>query len=471
MDVPQEIKEIETVEFDVPIDFTIDISIAVKGEKNSTFSDLIETINLYGVGENEKFYIGVPKFIIFEDGTELIPAEGYNKLYIEGGATSSDNKNIKHLTHTYKIKGFDFTKDEDIEINDGKIEIKKELSAEGRISANTIDINAATALLITDVTLDATVSIGEKKENGEYSFTLNKIKGIFDPEIDAIEIEDIELNLGDDMDFVYEENAKFDFANPTIKFTINSGVNLEAEATITLHSLDKNGIKITPEEGVQIHLTSIKEGENEFNIDNSHFADGANNLSTLFAKVPHTVIVEEVVPSITNKVQETTLGKEMKISGSYDINIPMVFNEVKLTYTETVEKILGDDPEEITDYIDEIESISIEFEALNTVPANFGVEIVATDYEGNKIDGITTELVDEEGNTAEIKAGNGHNEEPVASNVKIKLSVSEGCLEKLYNLDIKLNGHGNNVTFNENAYILLQNMSVIIDKPIIVDMN
>ena len=44
-------------------------------EKNSTFSDLIETINLYGVGENEKFYIGVPKFIIFEDGTEVVEAE------------------------------------------------------------------------------------------------------------------------------------------------------------------------------------------------------------------------------------------------------------------------------------------------------------------------------------------------------------------------------------------------------------
>ena len=470
VDIPQEVKEIETVEFEETTDLTIDIAIAVKGEGNSDFSNLIETINLNGNHEGEKFYIGVPQFIIFEEGTAIAPAEGYNKLYLEGGATSTDNKNIKHLTRTFKIKGFDFTKDEDIKIENGKIAIDKEFSAEGRIAANAINISLANALTITGVNLDATVSIGEKKANGEYSFTLKKIKGIFAPEIDPISIDDIELDLGDDMDFVYEDGAIFDFANPQIKLTINSGINLEAQATITMRSYDDNGSEITPAEGVQIPLT-IKEGENIYNIDNNFFAPGAPNLSTLLAKVPRTVKIDDVKPSIKEEVQEVTLGDEMTISGSYDINIPMVFNELNLTYTETVEDILGENADDITDYIDEIESISIEFEALNTVPADFGIEIVATDDYGRKIDGITAQLVDEDGNPATIKAGNGHNEEPVATVVKIKLSVAQGCIDKLCDLDIKLNGQGNNVTLNENAYIVLDNMSITIDKPIIVDMN
>ena len=470
VDIPQEVKEIETVEFEETTDLTIDIAIAVKGEGNSDFSNLIETINLNGNHEGEKFYIGVPQFIIFEEGTAIAPAEGYNKLYLEGGATSTDNKNIKHLTRTFKIKGFDFTKDEDIKIENGKIAIEKEFSAEGRIAANAINISLANALTITGVNLDATVSIGEKKANGEYSFTLKKIKGIFAPEIDPISIDDIELDLGDDMDFVYEDGAIFDFANPQIKLTINSGINLEAQATITMRSYDDNGSEITPAEGVQIPLT-IKEGENIYNIDNNFFAPGAPNLSTLLAKVPRTVKIDDVKPSIKEEVQEVTLGDEMTISGSYDINIPMVFNELNLTYTETVEDILGENADDITDYIDEIESISIEFEALNTVPADFGIEIVATDDYGRKIDGITAQLVDEDGNPATIKAGSGHNEEPVATVVKIKLSVAQGCIDKLCDLDIKLNGQGNNVTLNENAYIVLENMSITIDKPIIVDMN
>lgn len=470
VDIPQEVKEIETVEFEETTDLTIDIAIAVKGEGNSDFSNLIETINLNGNHEGEKFYIGVPQFIIFEEGTAIAPAEGYNKLYLEGGATSTDNKNIKHLTRTFKIKGFDFTKDEDIKIENGKIAIEKEFSAEGRIAANAINISLANALTITGVNLDATVSIGEKKANGEYSFTLKKIKGIFAPEIDPISIDDIELDLGDDMDFVYEDGAIFDFANPQIKLTINSGINLEAQATITMRSYDDNGSEITPAEGVQIPLT-IKEGENIYNIDNNFFAPGAPNLSTLLAKVPRTVKIDDVKPSIKEEVQEVTLGDEMTISGSYDINIPMVFNELNLTYTETVEDILGENADDITDYIDEIESISIEFEALNTVPADFGIEIVATDDYGRKIDGITAQLVDEDGNPATIKAGSGHNEEPVATVVKIKLSVAQGCIDKLCDLDIKLNGLGNNVTLNENAYIVLENMSITIDKPIIVDMN
>ncbi len=470
VDIPQEVKEIETVEFEEATDLTIDIAIAVKGEGNSDFSNLIETINLNGNHEGEKFYIGVPQFIIFEEGTAIAPAEGYNKLYLEGGATSTDNKNIKHLTRTFKIKGFDFTKDEDIKIENGKIAIEKEFSAEGRIAANAINISLANALTITGVNLDATVSIGEKKANGEYSFTLKKIKGIFAPEIDPISIDDIELDLGDDMDFVYEDGAIFDFANPQIKLTINSGINLEAQATITMRSYDDNGSEITPAEGVQIPLT-IKEGENIYNIDNNFFAPGAPNISTLLAKVPRTVKIDDVKPSIKEEVQEVTLGDEMTISGSYDINIPMVFNELNLTYTETVEDILGENADDITDYIDEIESISIEFEALNTVPADFGIEIVATDDYGRKIDGITAQLVDEDGNPTTIKAGSGHNEEPVATVVKIKLSVAQGCIDKLCDLDIKLNGQGNNVTLNENAYIMLENMSITIDKPIVVDMN
>lgn len=470
VDIPQEVKEIETVEFEEATDLTIDIAIAVKGEGNSDFSNLIETINLNGNHEGEKFYIGVPKFIIFEEGTAIAPAEGYNKLYIEGGATSTDNKNIKHLTRIFKIKGFDFTKDEGIKIENGKITIEKEFSAEGRIAANAINISLANALTITGVNLDATVSIGEKKANSEYSFTLKKIKGIFAPEIDPISIDDIELDLGEDMDFVYEDGAIFDFANPQIKLTINSGINLEAQATITLRSYDDNGTEITPAEGVQIPLT-IKEGKNIYNIDNNFFTPGVPNLSTLLAKVPHTVKIEDVKPSIKEEVQEVTLGEDMTISGSYDINIPMVFNELNLTYTETVEDILGENADDITDYIDEIESISIEFDVLNTVPADFGIEVVAIDDYGRKIDGITAQLVDEEGNPTTIKAGNGHTEEPVTTAVKIKLSAAQGCIDELCDLDIKLNGTGNNVTLNENAYIMLENMSITIDKPIVVDMN
>ena len=471
VDVPSEIKDVETIEFENVTDLTIDIAIAVEGEENHDFSDLVKIINLYGNEEGERFYIGVPKFIVFEEGTDIaLSADGeYNKLYIEGGATHKDDKNVKHLTRTFKIKGFDFTND-DVEIENGKIAIDREFSVEGCIAANAIEVSLANALTITNVALDATVSIGEKQGNGEYSFTLKKIKGLFAPEIDPISVDMVELDLGDDMDFVYENGAIFDFANPQVNLLINSGIDLEVNATIVLRSYKKDGSEITAGNPVQIPLTLVK-GMNIYNITNDFFADGEPNLSTLLASVPYKVKIEDIKPKVADKVQEVTLGDNMTISGSYDINIPMVFNEVKLTYTETIEDVLGENADDVTDYVSEIESVLVEFEALNTVPADFNIDIVALDKNGRKINGIVAAVVDEEGMPLTIKAGNGHDAAAVATNVKVKLSVAAGDLEKLCDLEIKLTGHGYNVVLNENASITLKNIAITIDEPIIVDLN
>lgn len=473
VEIPEGVEEVEAVWLDEPTDLTIDVAIAVEGG-NKVFSDLVETIHLYGNQEDEKFYIQVPKFIVFEEGTDVVETEDCNKLYIEGGATHIDDKNIKHLTNTYKIVGFDFTKGDAVTDN-GKITIDgtKEYAAEGRISASAIDVTLETALTIEDVTFDAVVSIGEKDQNGKYSFVLNRIKGVFNPDIDPIKVDIVDLDLGEDMDFVYENGAVFDFANPSITLTINSEVDLAAEAEIVMHGLDEYGKEIQDEkyDPVTILLSDIKKGANVYEITNGSKYITKGSISSLLAKVPHKVKIDNIEPKVSAQVQEVTLGDDMVISGSYDINIPMIFNDVNLTYTETVEDVLGEDPTEVTDYVSEIESVSVEFEALNTVPADFAVEIVALDAYNRAIKGIVAKLVDENGKPITLKAGKGHNEAPVATKVTVKLSVAEGCIEELCNLDIKLNGKGQNVTLSERASIILKDIAVTIDEPIIVDMN
>ena len=473
VEIPEGVKEVEAVWLDEPTDLTIDVAIAVEGG-NKVFSDLVETIHLYGNQEDEKFYIQVPKFIVFEEGTDVVETEDCNKLYIEGGATHIDDKNIKHLTNTYKIVGFDFTKG-DAKTENGKITVDgaKEYAAEGRISASAIDVTMETALTIENVTFNAIVSIGEKDQNGKYSFVLNRIKGVFNPDIDPIKVDVVDLDLGEDMDFVYENGAVFDFANPSITLTINSEVDLAAEATIVMHGLDEYGKEIQDEKykAVTIRLSDIKKGANVYEITNGSKYIIEGSISSLLAKVPHKVKIDDIKPQVAAQVQEVTLGDDMVIKGSYDINIPMIFNDVNLTYTETVEDVLGEDPTEVTDYVSEIESVSVEFEALNTVPADFAVEIVALDAYNRAIKGIVAKLVDENGKPITLKAGKGHNEAPVATKVTVKLSVAEGCIEELCNLDIKLNGKGQNVTLSERASIILKDIAVTIDEPIIVDMN
>ena len=52
---------------------------------------------------------------------------------------------------------------------------------------------------------------------------------------------------------------------------------------------------------------------------------------------------------------------------------------------------------------------------------------------------MVANLVDEDGRPQTIKAGKGHNEAPVATNVKIELSVADGQIEKISEFLSKLN--------------------------------
>lgn len=479
------IKNIQKVEFKEATDLTIDVQIYMEAE-NKDFQ-LIDTIYLKGVDESEKFYIEMPAFISFAEGTdyEVVTADGktYNKLYIEGGATKINDNKEKHLIKTFKITGFDFSKNhgtDGIEVKEGKINLSENLKAHGIISANDIKLSLGDALKIDGVKLISNISMGKEVADNQYSFTLSDIYGKFDPVIDPIKIEKIDLGLGNDLDFIYDYGVTFKFANPTINLELNSELTVNATTDLALRSYNKNGQEITAECGAVTTSLNINEGKNDITLTNANY-QGAN-LSDLLAEVPHAIKIEDLQPRIdSDKIQHLALGKKMNISGKYNIDLPLEFEEISMTYTEKFEDVLGSEPENITDYVTDIEAIVLEFEAYNTVTANFDLEITALDRYGRKLNNITATFENEESTDALIKAGKGYKSEPVLSKVKITLSATNGELEKLNDIEISFKGFGKkytnengnevNIVLNENDYIILQNMSVSIEEPIIVDMN
>ena len=163
-----------------------------------------------------------------------------------------------------------------------------------------------------------------------------------------------------------------------------------------------------------------------------------------------------------------TLGKDLEISGDYQVSVPMVFDEFNLEYTEEIDDVLGDDAEDITDYVTDINSITVKFDVLNTIPAKFEPSIVAYDEQGVRLNNVTAEV------TGVVAKGNGMKDgavsTPVKSSISIKLSVKNGELDELYKLDLKFAGNGSG-TFNSNEYLQLKDIVITIDEAISVDLN
>ena len=158
----------------------------------------------------------------------------------------------------------------------------------------------------------------------------------------------------------------------------------------------------------------------------------------------------------------------MEISGSYQVSVPMVFDEFNLEYTETVDDVLGEDADDITDYVTDINSVTVTFDVYNTVPAKFVPSIVAYDKNGKKLENVKVVV------TGEVAKGNGMKNgvvsDAVKSSVSINLSVKNGELDKLYKLDLKFAGSGSG-TFNSNEYIQVKDAVITIDEQISVDLN
>ena len=171
---------------------------------------------------------------------------------------------------------------------------------------------------------------------------------------------------------------------------------------------------------------------------------------------------------MTNRIAWIALGSTMSVSGDYEVKIPLEFSEFALKYTETIEDVLGDDPAEITDYVKNIESVTLEAEILNTIPAELTPSLKAYDTYGSLLQNVTVAV---EGSVA---AGNGVEAgkvtAPVVSVFKAELRATGNELVGLSTIDLEFDGFGSG-ELNANEYLKIEKLSLTINKPVEVDLN
>lgn len=456
--VPEEMVRLRTLDFRNDVSLVVNVKIYSANHQSDDILEIVNTLSLKSDGE-DGFLINVPEYIVFAD--ENVTA---GKLLLQGDVVYNTSTKALEYSKEYKVAGLDFSnyKNGYIPVEDGIISLHDTLSAEGFVDSDTVLLAYDNITHIQSVDFEVTMSFNK--------MSVESVEGIFAPEIDPIK-EVVDLDLGDDLDFLGD--SYLDFNDPRVFVTFTNPVDARMFADARFAGYDKEGNKI---ENSDVAVNLVLEGNRENNLLISRYATElpgyttflAPTLNNLIKTIPDRIDVNVEARMDDSEYSTIVLGRSLGISGSYQVSLPLVFDEFSLVYTEEIEEVLGDDPSEVTDYVTDINSVTLAFEILNTVPAEFTPSIVAYDKNGRRLAGIKVDVV------GAIAAGNGMAgavvTEPVSSNIEINLSALNGELEELDNLDLKFEGRGSG-RLNSNEYIQLKDINVTVNEDIVVDLN
>lgn len=456
--VPEEMVRLRTLDFRNDVSLVVNVKIYSANHQSDDILEIVNTLSLKSDGE-DGFLINVPEYIVFAD--ENVTA---GKLLLQGDVVYNTSTKALEYSKEYKVAGLDFSnyKNGYVPVEDGIISLHDTLSAEGFVDSDTIMLAYDNITHIQSVDFEVTISINK--------MSVESVEGIFAPEIDPIK-EVVDLDLGDDLDFLGD--SYLDFNDPRVFVTFTNPVDARMFADARFAGYDKEGNKI---ENSDVAVSIALEGNRENNILISRYATElpgyttflAPTLNNLIKTIPDRIDVNVEARMDDSEYSTIVLGRSLGISGNYQVSLPLVFDEFSLVYTEEIEEVLGDDPTEVTDYVTDINSVTLAFEILNTVPAEFTPSIVAYDKNGRKLNGIKVDVA------GAIAAGNGMAgtvvTEPVSSNIEINLSALNGELEELDKLDLKFEGRGSG-RLNSNEYIQLKDINVTVNEDIVVDLN
>lgn len=361
---------------------------------------------------------------------------------------------------TYRISGVDFSSYEGGALSveqgtlssQGDIQISADAAIDGRLSLSTDDLKLeeGTVKLRTPIVITPTVSVGE--------LTITDLEGRFNPTIDPVETS-VTLDLGEDMDFL-KENATLDVTNPIITLHLNNPCAVKILGDITLTATNGQA---------PIVVRNVDLSEPLITISRLPLSEGSNyvasDLSNLLNPMPDRIDVHVAPYADTQNFYPYTLGRNYEISGDYDVQALLSFNELRISYDKVAENVFGDTEEDVQDIADVltdgIHNAELHFEVINAIPVTLDLSVVATDRNGNEDPTLVTYA-----NAQTIAAGTYA--QPTRTTQNITLSVTD--VARVKDLILRVQGTGRNITLNARQYIQFENMKLVVKK-VTLDLN
>lgn len=422
--------------------------------------------------------IQLPKFVKFAAGIEGMD---YDKNVL----TLNDKfKVLEGYTKPLETTGMDFSY-----MNNGT-------------GLKTIVENGKTWLKITDENETKVDILGDVKTLGGDNINTDRLKGItvtptvtidempvglvtgeVDPVIDDVD-ENVELDLGDDLDFLKDEGNELDIKNPQIKLTLNNTVGVPVDMNLTIYGVDENDKEIENSrvEGIKFQLqptnvgqetkTSVfmlsREAMNMPENDATHHYENVvvSNLNKVMTRVPDRVKFHMNAKANNGTEHHVDISKDMTITGEYDVTVPLQFEDLNINYIDVIDDLHSD----LEDVLDKTTSATLEIlaDALNNVPLDLNLSAKAQDTDGNEL--TTIEATVYANDIKDGKIGGAITEDSaVKTPILIRLvATSSADLKKLDKLELTIHAKANETTaglpLKATQWVKIENAKVKIKK-------
>ena len=276
----------------------------------------------------------------------------------------------------------------------------------------------------------------------------------------------IPLDFGEEADAIIRDgNNKFTLANPQLALSIHNPIAEELAFDLSL--IGKN------EAGDTIPTATLFKNEpfvlaaGQYNEDGSitpvatrwlfavndtikkvgYETKVAEALGTLLVEIPHQIDIELNAHFNTDLVKKIDYNNDLELLCEYGVMVPLQFDNLELTYTDTIADIQFNLDETLDDLSLSISNVelAIAMNLKNTLPVGLKLDLIPLDASGNEIAGIKIGSIElPAGNGSDISSATDIKGTPVELAIKCDSPSTLSKLDKVsFNLEVS-SGNGDN---------------------------
>lgn len=438
-DIDDALKELGSLKAAAPTVLTLNIKL----EGNLNFSTISGNLKV-------KF----PSFLVFND-----PAvNANNEIQIP---CSELQLNVPYV-RTLQLTGYHF--DGGLPVVNNEIHLNEQVVITGETNVQLPSggqVGSGVKLQIVPTVLLADMSVDEAT-------------GIIQPEIDATRTS---VEISNLPDFLNDDETSLSVSNPVILFSAVNPLNAPVDLTGKMLGKKEDGTLISGSE-VKFGAGStdpilLQPGSNLIALSRLGTGGPAGsqniavaNINNLIAKIPDVVEVE-MQPAVSyDKYYSIRLGHDYEVSGNYNIDIPLSFEEgLNIVYTDSADDLNSD----LKDL--DFEEAAVEFDAVNTIPLELEVKaenVTPLDINKQPLSDIKVEV---EGGIAASADGKTSTRQTLL--IKMTEQV-KGAMSRLDAIRFRVTavpGQAIGITLRSDQWMQLENIKVKVPKGINIDLN
>ena len=420
-DLPKEIRRIEGIGFngEAPINFNIKVNGLEDLKTDITLDLQVKLPSALEVSSNDER-------VSFKDDILL--------MKVDLDPSSQTPAKIELMCN-----GLDFTKGAEnnglrpeIKNDKGFIEYNSDIELTGNVYVEGSDFHAE--VLESEISVDVDFEIGDilvKDFHGIfYIDNLGNIEETFD------------LNLGEGLDFLSNENNTIVLSDPQISISVDNSISIPISANLSLVGKDANGQVIESsiiESEIKIEAAEYDQATGEVTPHTTNLLISAHpiekegytnlpveNLANLLKQIPASIDIALTPVIDTTSTQHINLVQPLSFSGNYEVAIPLQFDEFSFVYSDTIAGIgtgIGDMLEMFSNV-----KLGLNMDIKNSMPLQLQFKATPLDEYGDSIPGLSI-------SGFEIPAGTGEAFSDTIAGKEVNFSIESRSTENISQLD------------------------------------